>query len=273
MNNKQDSILLIGCGNMGTALAQSIRKSHPDIMIYVTDQMTSKSQKLMEGLGQPCQEWPQEEKTGHRIAPRLILFGVKPHDLSDAINYTLSEELLATEPILVSMAVATSLSHLEDLVQAKWIRIMPNTPVSIGKGLIAYQANEQIQEEEMQFFQDLFKGCGRLTPIEERLFDAFAAIAGSGPAFVMMMIEAISDAGVFCGLSRETALELASETLIGSTEWQKANSHHPARLKDMVTSPGGTTIAGIRHLEASGMRSALIEAIIATYERAQELSQ
>lgn len=257
---------------MGSALAQAIRKSQPDTMILLADKEPNKVQDLMGRLGQPCRVWKSDSITSSETTPEVILWGVKPHNLAEAIHSYILPPLLERQPLLISMAVATSLKQLESYIEGKWIRIMPNTPVTTGKGLIAYQANNLVQADELETFREIFAGGGRLLELEEHLFDAFSAIAGSGPAFVMMMIEAISDAGVYCGLPRQMALEIASETLAGSAEWMLASDQHPGFLKDQVTSPAGTTIAGVRQLEASGLRSSLIEAILATYQRAHELS-
>ena len=153
------------------------------------------------------------------------------------------------------------------------IRIMPNTPVAIGKGVIQYCCNDLVTQEMLRDFLTDLRHAGVLDPLEERLIDAGSAVSGSGPAYVYMFIEALADGAVACGIPRAKALEYAAATVIGAGELVLATGQHPGALKDAVCSPGGSTIAGIRALENHGFRAAAMEAVIATCNRNKELGK
>ena len=150
------------------------------------------------------------------------------------------------------------------------IRIMPNTPSAIGEGVIFYTCDGVTAEEEAAFLENM-AGAGRLLPLDDHLMDAGSAVAGCGPAFVDLFIEAMADGGVACGLTRPMAMECAAQTLIGAARLMLETGRHPGALKDAVCSPGGATIQGVRALEAGGFRSAVMEAVIAAYEKSAEM--
>ena len=147
------------------------------------------------------------------------------------------------------------------------IRIMPNTPVSVGEGMILYAANEKVTEEEIEFFLSAFEKAGRFSPLAEKLIDAGASVAGCGPAFVALFVEALADGGVACGLPRAKAMEFAAQMVAGSAKLILESQKHPGQLKDEVCSPDGTTIQGVRALENGGFRASVMEAVIAAYEK------
>lgn len=152
------------------------------------------------------------------------------------------------------------------------IRLMPNTPAAIGKGMILY-CSTKTHLDEMVTFLHMMKEAGRFDELPENLIDAGSAVAGCGPAFAYMMIEALSDGGVACGLPRTKAIEYAAQMLAGSAEMVLKTGEHPGTLKDAVCSPAGSTIQGVRALEERGFRSSLFEAVTAAYEKTKELGK
>jgi pyrroline-5-carboxylate reductase len=155
--------------------------------------------------------------------------------------------------------------------KARIIRAMPNTPAMISEGMTALAIGAEIEESEMRCARQIFESVGRVVRVDERFMDAVTGLSGSGPAYVFLMIEAMADGGVKMGLPRETASLLAAQTVLGAARMVLETGDHPARLKDQVASPGGTTIAGLHRLEQGGLRGILIDAVEAATRRSQEL--
>jgi pyrroline-5-carboxylate reductase len=153
------------------------------------------------------------------------------------------------------------------------IRAMPNTPATVGVGMTAITPGQLAQSDHLLIAHQIFQAVGEVVEVPESLMDAVTGLSGSGPGFVAVMVEALIDGGVVAGLPRPIATTLALQTVRGTAELLHSTGLHPAELKDRVTSPGGTTIAGIAHLEKSGFRSALIEAVRTSCQRSQELGQ
>ena len=256
----------IGCGNMGGAIAKALAKTTTDFAI------TDRSGKAIALAAEiPCGYFSAEE-----IASRCerIFLGVKPHMMQGVLE-PLREILAEKKPLLITMAAGLTMERIEEFAGCELpiIRIMPNTPVAIGKGVIQYCCNDLVSRElRKDFLRDLAP-AGLLDPLEERLIDTGSAISGSGPAYVYMFIEALADGAVACGIPRAKALEYAAATVIGAGEMVLATGQHPGALKDAVCSPGGSTIAGVRALENHGLRAAAMEAVIATCNRNKELGK
>ena len=256
----------IGCGNMGGAIAKALAKATTDFAI------TDRSGKAIALAAEiPCGYFSSEE-----IASRCerIFLGVKPHMMKGVLE-PLREILAEKKPMLITMAAGLTMAQIEEFAgcEIPVIRIMPNTPVAIGKGVIQYCCNDQVTREMLgDFLYDMRFG-GILDCLEERLIDAGSAISGSGPAYVYMFIEALADGAVACGIPRAKAMEYAAATVIGAGEMVLATGQHPGALKDAVCSPGGSTIAGVRALENHGFRAAAMEAVIATCNRNKELGK
>ena len=153
------------------------------------------------------------------------------------------------------------------------VRTMPNTPATVDAGATAIAAGAHATEEDLEVARELFSAVGRVVTLDESLLDAVTGLSGSGPAYVMLMIEALADGGVKVGLHRDTALLLAAQTVYGSAKLLLETGEHPGRLKDMVTSPGGTAIAGLHTLESGGLRRTLIDAVEAATLRAAALGE
>lgn len=200
----------------------------------------------------------------------VIWLAVKPQQMSTVME---SIRGAATpEKLFVSIAAGVTLTRLiADLGTGRVVRVMPNTPCLVERGAAAFAAGAGVTADDDALVTRLMQAVGFATRVDEKLLDAVTGLSGSGPAFVYIMIEALSDAGVRVGLPRATAQALAAHTVRGAAEMVLASGEHPAALKDKVASPGGTTIAGIAALEHHGLRGALIAAVEAATQRSQEL--
>ncbi len=261
----------IGCGNMGGALATALSKKVKGKQIYLYDVSNEKANalaELTEGSVASLEE----------IAGKCdcIFLGVKPQTL-DALFEDLRPLLKtrAEKALLISMAAGISISRIEQLADCDCavIRIMPNTPVSIGEGMILFSCNQLTTEEELADFCKAMKEAGKLDRIDEGLIDAASALSGCGPAFVYMFAEALSDGAVACGLPRDKANLYAAQTLLGSAKMLLESGKHAGELKDAVCSPGGTTIAGVQALENSAFRSGAMSAVTEAYKKTLTLKK
>jgi pyrroline-5-carboxylate reductase len=258
------TLSFIGTGNMGGALARAAAKKQENTVL-LTNRTQAKAEALAAEIGARAVT-PQEavEKADY------LFLGVKPQMLPGLCG-TLAPMLRARQDrfVLVTMAAGTSRERLLGLlgIALPVIRIMPNTPASIGQGMILYSPGADVTKAETEAFVDAMACAGRFLQLEEKLIDAGSALSGSGPAFVDLFLEALADGGVACGLPRKQAMELAAQTVLGSAALCLESGRHPGELKDAVCSPGGTTIQGVRALEERGFRGAVIEAVIRTYEK------
>ncbi len=202
----------------------------------------------------------------------LLVLAVKPQIL----DRVLSEIAPAIRPgaLVVSVAAGVPASAIEArLPEARVVRAMPNTPALVGLGATGLAGGERATEEDIAVARLVFDAVGLSVVLEESQLDAVTGLSGSGPSYVFLIIEALSDAGVKMGLHREHALALAAQTVLGSAKLLIETGEHPGRLKDMVTSPGGTAIAGLHTLEAGGLRTTLINAVETATIRARELGR
>ncbi len=261
----------IGVGNMGSALASAVSKAVSGDEIIVSDKSEIKAKSVSRAIG--C-------NTGDNFTvaeySKFIFLGVKPQFMRDTLT-EISEVLAARRDrfILVTMAAGLEIEKIEGMLGRKYpiIRIMPNTPVSVGKGMILYTYNENVFMDELNEFCDALKNSGRLDKIDEKLIDAASSVSGCGPAFVYMFAEALADGAVKCGISRAKAYEYAAQTLSGAAELILNSGKHPAELKDEVCSPAGSTIEGVNSLENSAFRSAVMSAVVSAYNRTKELGK
>ncbi len=261
----------IGAGNMGGAIAKSVALAGYSNDIILCDKDESKAKALADDLG-------ASTGASEQVLQKcdVIFLGVKPQLLSatvDEITPFLAKR--EQKPLFVSMAAGVSLEKLKKLLGdgTPVIRIMPNTPVSVGEGMILWCANESVSDEQKALFLAINEKSGALDYIDEALIDAASAVSGCGPAFVYMFIEALADGGVKCGLPRDRALLYAEQTLLGAAKLALTSGAHPGELKDAVCSPAGSTIEGVRKLENGAMRSSVIEAVSASYERTKTLGK
>ncbi len=261
----------IGTGNMGGALARAVTKSVGSDNVILADKNATAVQLLADELKCSYTDSLELVKT-----VKYIFLGVKPQILPAVLKEIAPILSSRTDRfVLVTMAAGVTLSKFNELLGKEYpiIRIMPNTPVSKGKGMIQYCYNESVFMDEIGEFCDALKFAGRVDRLQENLIDAASAVSGCGPAFAYLFAEALADAGVECGLPRNKAIEYASQMMSGAAELLLTTGKHPGVLKDEVCSPGGTTIAGVHALENAGFRGAVMCAVKAAYDRTKELSK
>ena len=254
----------IGCGNMGSALAGAVARAE-GVELYVSDNSKEKAEVLAKSLGASVSDNISIAKTCD-----MFFLAVKPNIVSAVCKEI--KEYITEGTLIVSMAAGVKLEKLEKyLGETKLIRIMPNTPVLVGKGMITWAKSEKVSENDAKNFTRVLSYAGTLDETDEKLIDAATAVAGCGPAFVYLFAEAIADAGVQCGLSRDKALLYAASTLSGAAEMILKTGKHPGQLKDDVCSPGGSTIVGVHALEEGGFRAIAGNAVISAYEKTKKL--
>ncbi len=256
----------IGCGNMGGALARAAAGAIGGENVAVCDNDSSKTTLL-------CSEFNTTKLTIEEIfsSCKFVFLGVKPQAMKDALSPYI-ELINNSKAVIVTMAAALEISYFENQLRISRpiIRIMPNMPASVGQGMILYDANSLVTQENITEFLEIMSHSGKLDKLPEHLIDAGSAVSGCGPAFAFMFAEALADAGVECGLPRDKAIMYAAQMLKGSAELL-LNEPSPATLKDKVCSPGGTTIAGVHALENGAYRSAVMNAVTSAYKRTLEL--
>ena len=256
----------IGCGNMGGAIARALSNSTTDIL--VTDR-SGKANSLASELNIGYTDVADIAASCDRI-----FLGVKPH-MMQGVLAPLKKVLSRRKPLLITMAAGLEISQIEAFAGCRLpvIRIMPNTPTAIGKGVIQYCRNDLVDDAVLSDWLADMAPCGLLDNLDEHLIDAASAVSGSGPAYMYVFLEALADGAVACGVPRAKAYEYAAMTMIGSAEMYLKTKTHPGALKDAVCSPGGSTIAGLRAMEEGGFRSAAMEGVIATFQRNKELGK
>ena len=263
------TIGFIGTGNMGGALARAAAKD-PGSRLLLANRHPEKAAALASEIGGEV-----TDNLSAAAQADYLFLGVKPQMLQEMLS-GIRETLAARQDrfVLVSMVAGTDIAKVQELAGGAYpvIRLLPNTPAGIGEGMVLYAVSEQVTEEEKRFFLDFMKGAGRFSPLEERLFDAGSAVAGCGPAYVDLFLEALADGGVACGLPRDKAMAFAAQMVVGSARLFQESGKHPGALKDAVCSPGGATIQGVRVLEDKGFRGAVIEAVIAAYQKHKDLT-
>lgn len=256
----------IGCGNMGSAVVKALCKSTRDIA--VTDRSGKAAAFAME---QGIAYLP-----GQQVAEQcdVLFLCVKPHMMRDALQ-PLRTVLAMRKPMLVTMAAGLTMDTIESMAGCRLpvIRMMPNTPTAVGKGMIQYCRNDLVTDGMLLNWLADMQPCGTLDVLDEHLIDAASALSGSGPAYLYLLLEALADGAVACGIPRSKAMQYAAVTMVGAGEMYLQSETHPGALKDAVCSPGGSTIAGIRVLEEHGFRGAAMDCVIAAYRRNQELGK
>ncbi len=263
----------IGCGNMGSALANAAVKS--DMItpgqICLANRTTLKAEKLADALGGAI------VATNKEVAKhcQYIFLAVKPQFMREMLA-EIAPVLKARDDrfVLVTVAAGLTMSTIQEMAGGNYpvIRLMPNTPAAIGKGMILY-CSTKTHLDEMVTFLHMLKEAGRFDELPENLIDAGSSVSGCGPAFAYMFMEALADGGVACGLPRAKAMEYAAQMLAGSAEMVLKSGEHPGALKDAVCSPAGSTIQGVRALEAGGFRGTIFEAVVAAYDKTKELGK
>ncbi|MGL4533956.1 MAG: pyrroline-5-carboxylate reductase [Fusobacteriaceae bacterium] len=261
------NLLFVGIGNMGGSILKSIYKGEAKDSIYVAAR-SQNSYSEMKKYG----DFIIYEKSMLKNID-IIFLGVKPYQIKKAIESHV--EGVTKDKIIVSMAAGVTLEKLETILgrDKKIVRIMPNTPIAVGEGMTAITGNENCTSEDIEKVKKVLESSSKCVLIEENKIDAFIGMAGSSPAFVYMFLEAMSDAGVRFGLTREESYMFASQAIIGAGKMAQEKLTNPGILKDMVTSPGGTTIEGVCILEEFGFRNAVIKAVSKTIEKSLEMNK
>lgn len=261
----------IGTGNMGGALAKAARKKLGGEEILLSNRTAAKAEKLAEELDCRCGTTADAAAEG-----RYIFLGVKPQMMRGLLT-EIAPVLAARKDrfILVTMAAGLTMEQISVMAGGDYpvIRIMPNTPCAVGAGVVIYDCNALVTAEELAEFTGDMSGAGILDRLDEHLIDAGSAVAGCGPAFACLFLEALSDGGVTVGLPRAKAMLYAAQMLEGTARLMIETGQHPGAMKDAVCSPGGSTIAGVRALEEGGIRAASINAVIAAHKRNGELGK
>lgn len=257
----------VGAGNMGGALALSACRAVEPKEIIVSCKTEEEAQAVAKKLGSSYGSASDVVRNS-----KFVFLGVKPQMLNDVVS-ELAEDFAESDCIVVSMLAGVKIEKLESLFgkEKKIIRIMPNTPCTVGKGMMLMCVNDAVYDAEIEDFKSLMKRSGIVDEIPENLIDAASAVSGCGPAFVYMFIEALADGGVKCGLPRDKALRYAAQTLAGSAAMVLETGSHPEALKDAVCSPGGSTIEGVHALENGAFRCSTIDAVETAFRRTKEL--
>ena len=267
---KKTTAGFIGCGNMGGVLAGVAAKALGGDNVCVFDKHPEKTVKPSLNYGCKNAAMPEIlEKCG------IIVLGVKPQALPallESVKETLSKR--ADRYVVVSMAAGVKTSAIEaSLGSVPVVRIMPNTPCASGEGVILCSKGSFADDEDLNAVLKMFDPAGKLLTVPESKIDAGCAVSGCGPAFVFMFMDALIDAGVRVGLTRAEATLLAEQTVLGSAKYALDSGADPAKLKADVCSPKGSTIEGVAVLEEYSLRSAVMEAVKASYDRTVELGK
>lgn len=266
---------LIGCGKMGGALLRGVIKAGlvKSADIAVCDKLPEAAEALAkEFKGLKNLKDPAEIVA----ASEVILLAVKPQDMQMLLQSAAENARMKTEDkMFLSIAAGVPLKNLEAWVGggARVIRAMPNTPALVLQGASAYARGSCATDADASTAQSILGVVGAASEVAEPLLDVVTGLSGSGPAYVYTVIEALADGGVLMGLPRAAALRLAAQTVAGAAQMVLQTGRHPAALRDEVTSPGGTTIAGLEQLEKLGLRNALVQAVRKATERSRELGK
>lgn len=263
---------LIGGGVMGTAILSRLleRGLYPAEAVLVSEpgavRRTELQQRYAVAVTADNAEAAQAE---------VLLLAIKPQIFGQVMAQLEAQQRgQMPHQLVLSILAGTPLHQLQAaFAQQPVVRAMPNTPAIVGAGCTAIAPGAHVTPAHLDQARRIFSAIGSVVEVPESLMDAVTGLSGSGPAYVALLIEALGDGGVAAGLPRPIAQQLALETVLGTAELLKQTGQHPAQLKDQVTSPGGTTIAGVAALERAGFRSALIEAVRAAWQRSQALGQ
>lgn len=264
-------VAFIGLGNMGAILAKAVAKEVASTDLFLVNRSPQKVEEFISQYGGTASDLEQVFQEAE-----VIFLGVKPYQICPLLEEY--QDILGQRSnlLLVSMAAGLELEQMASVVKNErvgLIRIMPNTPVTIGQGVISLTRSQAVTDKQVAQVKQLLAGAGALYEIEEKLMNPATAIAGCGPAFVYQMIEAMADAGVAMGLPRSQSLQMAAQTFKGAASMVLETGQHPGSLKDAVCSPGGSTIAGVNRLEQVGLRGDIIAGVEAAYKRTQEMGQ
>jgi pyrroline-5-carboxylate reductase len=265
-------LCFLGCGNMGEALVSGLVLSgsaRPEDIIC-TDIRDERLEELRARYGVRTTSQNAEAVSKAEI----IIYAVKPQLMAEVLKETADQ--LDLSKLVVSIAAGVPLRAIESLLhkELRLIRVMPNIAASVKESATALSAGKHARKEDIDLALAIFNSVGRTVFLRENyLMDAITGLSGSGPAYIFIIVDALADAGVKMGLARKDAQYLAAQTVLGAAKMLMETREHPGQLKDRVTSPGGTAIAGIHTLEKGGLRTTLINAVEAATQRSKELGE
>lgn len=263
-------VAVLGAGKMGGILLQAFLKQN----LFAPDQIHATVGHAERAVALSTQ-WGVDVSTDNLAAARqsdLILLGVKPYQVPELVEEI--RPALTKHKTLVSFAASVKTRAIEEAagMDIAVIRAMPNTPSALGAGAAALCRGRFVSDEQMELAHRIFETVGRTVVVDEKHMDAVTGLSASGPAYIYIIIEALAEAGVKVGLPRDTATQLAAQTVFGAAKMVLETGYHPALLKDAVTTPAGCTIDGILELEEGGLRVTLIKAVMRATQRAKELA-
>ena len=266
---KGKKVAVIGGGKMGGALVGGMLAGSlvPAKAVIVADVDRKQREEMAKTHGV---EVTENNRSAVKAA-QVIILAVKPQVMAEVLEDI--SGVVDKNKLIISIAAGIPIRFLAERLKpgTRIIRTMPNTPALIGEGMAALAAGPTATEADLNLARTIFDAVGKSVVVREDLLDAVTGLSGSGPAYAFVMIEALADGGVQMGLGRDTALTLAAQTMLGAAKLFLSGDKHPGQLKDMVTSPGGTTIAGIRALEEGRLRGTLMAAVEAATRRSQAL--
>jgi pyrroline-5-carboxylate reductase len=268
---KDKKIGIIGTGNMGESLISGLIYARSSVSenIICSDIRKEKLKSVKDAYGVVT--------TTNNIdvvkASEIVIYAIKPQIMASILNETASH--LDMSKIIISIAAGVPLAAIESCLNKdlRLIRVMPNIAASVKEGAAAIAAGKHTSKEDLKLAKAIFDSVGKSIIIEEELMDAITGLSGNGPAYIFLIVDALADAGVKMGLSREDALLLSAQTLLGAAKLLLETNEHPGRLKDKVTSPGGTAIAALHTIEEGGLRTTLINAVEVGTKRSKELGE
>jgi pyrroline-5-carboxylate reductase len=268
---KGQKVGFIGGGNMGEALIKGLIAANlvPAEAVYASDVRIERLRALDQQYGvQLCEDNAELVRQVD-----IVILAVKPQIMAPVVRHIASA--VTRKKLLISIAAGVSTATIRAALgkDARLIRVMPNTPALVLEGATAIAKAEGLEPGDLDTAGEIFSAVGRVVTLDEELMDAVTGLSGSGPAYVALVVESLADGGVKMGLDRLTAMTLATQTVLGAARLMLETGMHPGALKDMVSSPGGTTIAGIAALEEGGLRHNLIRAVERATQRSRELGR
>ncbi|WP_445474133.1 pyrroline-5-carboxylate reductase [Methanococcoides methylutens] len=269
MHLTDKKIGFIGTGKMGESLIRGILGAHSDISIYASDVYEPSLKKLNSELGISV-----STDNTHTIANSdIVVLAIKPQILKDILAQI--KDTITADKLVISIAAGVPLAAIEDELNSgtRVIRVMPNIAATVAEAASAICTGTSATAEDAEVALEIFRSLGSAIEVPEKLMDAVTGLSGSGPAYIFPVIEAMADGAVYEGLDRASAITLAAQTVLGAAKMVLETGMHPGELKDMVTSPAGTTIRGIHTLEESGIRAAFMNAVIESSRRSKELGK
>ena len=271
MSIKGQKVGFIGGGNMGEALIKGLLAAElvPATEVYASDVSLERLRSLDQQYGVQLRE-----DNGALVRDvDIVILAVKPQIMAPVVRQI--APAVTRKKLLISIAAGVSTTTIRAALgkEARLIRVMPNTPALVLEGVTAIAKAEGLEPGDLDTAAEIFSAVGRVVTLDEDLMDAVTGLSGSGPAYVAVVVESLADGGVKMGLDRITAMTLATQTVLGAAKLMLETGMHPGALKDMVASPGGTTIAGIAAMEEGGIRNTLIKAVERATQRSRELGQ